>query len=264
LTRRPSPLVFERLADAYRARPGYPDEVCRRLLALVPPAPRVVDVGAGTGHLAVPLARAGAQVVAVEPSAAMLKVCAERTAGLAVTLVCAPAESTGLAAACADLVLLADAAQWVDPEAAGKEAQRLLVDGGTAATVEARPAQTPFMLALEALLRKANPERRPQGPGRGRQWLALATGGGKVQAVELQHAVALTRDVLESILHSLSFLAPALGNARMARLVEEASGLLLQHTDAHWERVLRLSFSRKRAAREGHAASEPHAASSFS
>jgi SAM-dependent methyltransferase len=246
VTRRPPQRVFEGLADAYRARPGYPDELVTALLALGPPLPRVVDLGAGTGHLAEPLARAGAQVVAVEPASAMLAVCAERTRGLTVSLAHAPAESTGLPTGSADLVLLADAAQWVDPEAAGKEAHRLLRPGGTAAAVEPRPADTPFMRALEALLRRANPERRPQAAGRARQWLALSSGGAQVKAVELRHAVELSPEGLEGVLRSLSFLGPALGAARMATLLADARTLAGQHGGAHWERVLRLSWAKKR------------------
>jgi SAM-dependent methyltransferase len=247
VTRRPSPRVFERLADAYRARPGYPEELLQRLLALAPPPARVVDLGAGTGHLAEPLARAGLRVVAVEPARAMLSVCAERTRGLAVALLHVPAESTGLPADSADLVVLADSAQWVDPEAAGNEAHRLLVAGGTAAAVEPRPADTPFMRALEALVRKANPERRPQGPGRARQWLALASGGAPIRSLELNHAVELAPQALEAVLRSLSFLGPALGPTRMATLIQEARTLAESHGGARWERVLRLSWAKKRS-----------------
>ncbi len=246
VTRRPPPRVFERLADAYRARPGYPDELVARLLALVPPSSRVVDLGAGTGLLSEPLARAGAQVVAVEPASAMLAVCAERTRGLQVALVNAPAESTGLPSDCADLVLLADAAQWVDPEAAGKEAQRLLALGGTAAAVEPRPADTPFMRALESLLRKANPQRRPQAAGRVRQWVALASGGTSLKVVELVHSVELSPEAFQAVLRSLSYLGPALGAARMEVLLADARTLAEQHGGARWERVLRLSWARKR------------------
>jgi ubiquinone/menaquinone biosynthesis C-methylase UbiE len=251
LTHRPSPRVFERLAEAYRLRPGYPEELPRRLLALVPPGPRVVDLGAGTGHLAEPLARAGARVTAVEPAQAMLDVCAERTRGLEVALVLAPAESTGLPSGSAELVLLSDAAQWVDPEAAGKEAHRLLVLDGTAALVEARAADTPFMHALEQLLAEANPERRLQAEGRGRQWLALASGGAPVHTLELSQAVVLEPQALEGLLRSLSFLEPALGPSRMSALVAQAATLAAQHGGARWERVLRLSWATRRVARGG-------------
>ena len=246
MTRRPSPRVFEGLAEAYRARPGYPAALVQRLLALAPPAARVVDLGAGTGHLAEPMARGGARVVAVEPAQAMLAVCAERVQGLAVKLVQAPAESTGLLAASAELVLLADAAHWVDPEAAGREAFRLLVPGGTAATVGPRPADTPFMRELERLVREANPKRRPQGPGRARQWLALASGGAPVRALEFQHSVELSAAALEAVLHSLSFLGPALGPKRMASLVADAVELGRRTGGARWERVLRLAWAQKR------------------
>jgi SAM-dependent methyltransferase len=249
LTRRPFPRVFERLAEAYRARPGYPEELPARLLALLPPAPRVVDMGAGTGHLAVPLARGGAKVTAVEPARAMLAVCEEGTRGLGVALVCAEAESTGLPPGSADMVLLADAAQWVDPEAAGKESHRLLVDGGTAALVEARGADTPFMRALQAQVQEANPERRPQAEGRGRQWLALASAGSSVHSVEISQGVLLDSAALEGLLRSLSFLEPALGPARMSALVAQAVTLAEHHGGARWERVLRLMWATRRVVR---------------
>ncbi len=118
----PSRWVFNRLAEDYRARPGYPPALVARLLALAGgPGARVADLGAGTGQLAIPLARLGARVDAIEPARAMLDVLAEDARGLAVTPVHAAAEKTGLDPRAFDLVLLADAAQWVDPERAGRE-----------------------------------------------------------------------------------------------------------------------------------------------
>jgi predicted RNA methylase len=65
--------VFNRLAEDYRRRPGYSTGLAERLLALAGgPGARVADLGAGTGHLALPLARLGARVHAVEPARAML------------------------------------------------------------------------------------------------------------------------------------------------------------------------------------------------
>lgn len=43
----------------------------------IPPGSKVLDIGAGPGTLAVPLAKAGCEVTVVEPSAAMLKVLGE-------------------------------------------------------------------------------------------------------------------------------------------------------------------------------------------
>jgi 2-polyprenyl-3-methyl-5-hydroxy-6-metoxy-1,4-benzoquinol methylase len=52
------------------------------LLAHLPPAPaRVVDVGGGAGHQALPLARAGYEVTVVDPSPAMLERAADAVRG---------------------------------------------------------------------------------------------------------------------------------------------------------------------------------------
>ncbi|MDZ7778491.1 MAG: class I SAM-dependent methyltransferase [Gemmatimonadota bacterium] len=57
-----------------------------------PPA-RIVDFGAGTGRLAVPLARDGYRVTAVDPSPAMLAVLDEKRGGLPIECVAAGAET---------------------------------------------------------------------------------------------------------------------------------------------------------------------------
>ena len=63
---------FGAQADAYdRARPSYPDEALDWLLP--PSATRVLDLGAGTGKLTARLHARGLEVVAVDPSAAMLE-----------------------------------------------------------------------------------------------------------------------------------------------------------------------------------------------
>jgi SAM-dependent methyltransferase len=60
-------------------RPRYPDELVSRLAAAagLGPASRVLDLGAGPGHVALPLAAIVAEVVAVDPEPAMLAALAE-------------------------------------------------------------------------------------------------------------------------------------------------------------------------------------------
>jgi SAM-dependent methyltransferase len=254
----PARWVFNRLAADYRRRPGYPDALVARLLALAGgPGARIADLGAGTGQLAIPLARASARVHAVEPARAMLDVLAEEARGLPLTAVHAAAEETGLAAGAFDLVLLADALQWVDPEGAGREIARLLAPGGALAVVVPRLAPTPFLDALGALLAAANPKARPAPPP-----VALLCGvaGLPPPAEEIfEDEVALEPERLDAVLRSLSFVGPALGPARLGALLDEARALAAAHGGAVWRRELALSSSRltRRAAGGPRASAAP-------
>ena len=109
-------------------------------------APDVVDLGAGTGLSAGIWAGVARSVTAVEPSADMRAVAAERLAGLAepvgpagptaLTLVDATAEATGLPDGCADLVTASQALHWFDPARALPEVARLLRPGGVFAAYD--------------------------------------------------------------------------------------------------------------------------------
>ncbi|MCB1017826.1 MAG: methyltransferase domain-containing protein, partial [Acidimicrobiales bacterium] len=75
---------FQRGADDYEAaRPGYPPEVVALLVDALGlgPGRRVLDLAAGTGKLTRLLVPSGAEVVAVEPVAAMRSELAERVPG---------------------------------------------------------------------------------------------------------------------------------------------------------------------------------------
>jgi 2-oxoisovalerate dehydrogenase E2 component (dihydrolipoyl transacylase) len=65
--------VFNRMADVYDARPPYPAALIDALCDLAgPPGARIADLGAGTGHLALPLAARGYDVTAVEETRQMM------------------------------------------------------------------------------------------------------------------------------------------------------------------------------------------------
>ena len=240
------PRVFERLADPYRSRPPYPDALVARLSELAGAGRPVVDLGAGTGLLAVPLARAGHPVFAVEPASAMLRVCIEAGAGLPVHPVRAPAESTGLGPLGAGLVVLADAIQWVKPDASGAEARRLLAADGVAAVVVPEALDTPFMRGLRALLTRANPRAASRRPGaRVRQWLALAAGPGPPEVEAWEQRVLLDRERMRAVIRSLSYGGPALGARQLERLLGEADALG-EREGREWALAVRLYFRRVR------------------
>ena len=247
MNRRPGPpRVFERLAGDYRFRPPYPEVVVERLSELAGAGRPVVDLGAGTGLLAAPLARRGHRLLAVEPAAAMLAVCTEACAGLAVTPVLAPAEATGLPGELeAGLVLLADAVHWVRPDEAGAEARRLLAADGVAAVLVPDPADTPFMRGLDALLVAANPKARSLPvTARTRQFLSLAAGPGRPEEERWEQRTLLEPGALRGVVRSLSYGGPAIGPSALERLLQ-AVDLLGEREGREWARVLRLFWLRR-------------------
>ena len=122
---------FGAAAAAYaQHRPDYAHDAVRWALQ---PAPglRVLDLGAGTGKLTATFVAAGADVVAVEPDAAML---AElRSALPQVSALPGSAESIPLPDAAVDAVLAGNAMHWFDMAVAGPEIARVLAPNGVLA-----------------------------------------------------------------------------------------------------------------------------------
>ena len=131
--------VFNRLAQDYLTRPPYPDTLVDRLVTLAGgPGARVADLGAGTGHLALPLAARGLHVTAVEPARAMLSALeARRDPEISIVAVHASAEATAQSAGdrerCdATATISASTAKTVRTEAnaRGRGSQQIARDGG--------------------------------------------------------------------------------------------------------------------------------------
>ncbi len=149
----------DRVADYVRYRPDYP-------LALpdwlqrehgVTPDWRVADIGAGTGISSKLFLDAGHSVIAVEPNAAMRQAAVTWLGGNPrFRAVEGRADATGLPDAGVELVAVAQAFHWFDPEAARHEFRRILHPHGLAAIWwnSRRLAGTRFLEGYEALLQR--------------------------------------------------------------------------------------------------------------
>jgi ubiquinone/menaquinone biosynthesis C-methylase UbiE len=231
--------VFNRLASFYHLRPPYPIPLVDYLQALAGQGARVADLGAGTGNLSVPLAERHLRVCAVEPAHAMLSELRKAAAarGLRIDAVHAAAESTGLPSGSFDLVLVADALHWLDPERAGAEAARLLAPHGACAIVEVRLRPTSFVQALQARIRAANPKAVSSSGASLEQLLALAVPKARHRtSVQFSVTDTLDDEQLCGTLCSLSYVGPALGPVALQELLADGVKIAGDHGGAEWPR----------------------------
>lgn len=165
----PTERFTDRAAHYVKSRPGYPTGVLDILQDVCGLTPEwvVADVGSGTGLLTVLFLEYGCQVFGVEPNAAM------RAAGedflrpyVGFTSVAGRSEATNLPAASVDLVTVAQALHWFEPEGASREFARILRPDGWLAVIRNNrlPAASPLMAAICDLVDEAR-ERPAHGAG---------------------------------------------------------------------------------------------------
>jgi SAM-dependent methyltransferase len=120
---------FGDVADAYdRGRPRYPEHVVKAIAEAAGGGPRLLDIGAGTGRLSVPLLQAGYDLVAVEPLVGMRAILA---AGVGADRVLAGhSEALPLGDASVDGAVCSDAWHWFDGARAADELHRVVRPGG--------------------------------------------------------------------------------------------------------------------------------------
>lgn len=230
------------MAEAYAARPAYPNALISRLFELAGSAPaHVLDVGAGIGHLSLPLAERGHQVTAVEPAAAMLERLRARSEGLNLACLHATAEDLPLAAASVDLVLIADALHFLDAHRAGSELARVLRKRGALAVLQVEFGASPFMQALIDLMHASAPRRPKRVSGALTQLATLA--GVKLDHTEtFEHQQLVPIAQVERILGSISFIGPAMNAARFEAF---CAGLRAIPHDPVWHTTLKLSTGKR-------------------
>jgi SAM-dependent methyltransferase len=150
-------------ADYERYRPGFPDGFFDRLLDLgwIAPHHRALDLGTGTGSLAIGLAVRGLEVVGLDVAPELLVVArrAARDEGLPTSFEEGRAEATGQPTASFDLVTAGQCWWWFDAALALEETQRVLEPGGRLliCAFSYLPIPTNVAECTEALILEHNP-----------------------------------------------------------------------------------------------------------
>jgi len=122
---------FSRVASEYASRrPGYPDELFAYLAGLVSRRELAWDCAAGSGQATLPLARWFEQVVGTDASPEMLS---RAPAHPRIQYRVARAEQSGLSSASVDLVTVAQALHWLEPDLFYSEVERVLIPEGVIA-----------------------------------------------------------------------------------------------------------------------------------
>lgn len=146
---------FSAGADAYeKGRPEFPPEVTgwlREALGLGP-GKVALDLGAGTGKFTPRLIETGADVIAVEPVAAMRDRLAARLPS--VRALAGAAEAIPLADASVDAIVCAQAFHWFATDAALAEMRRVLRPGGALGLIwNVRDESVAWVAALTEIIR---------------------------------------------------------------------------------------------------------------
>lgn len=146
------------LADAYLKRPSYSDSALESLFAMagLSPSADVCDIGAGVGHLTIPLAKRGFSVTAVEPNDAMRKNGIMQTSEFSsVRWVEGTGEKTGQADNAFDLVTFGSSFNVCDRALALKESHRILKAGGFFACMwNHRDLNDPVQRQIESIIKE--------------------------------------------------------------------------------------------------------------
>ena len=145
----------EDVVAAYVHRPDYPPALHQRLLELSPGRTRLLDLGCGPGKLAGALAPHFADAVAVDPSAAMLRLgqALDGGANRNIRWVQSRAEDLDLAPASIDLAVAGASLHWMDPAELFPKLARAMTPGAVLAVIDGdAPTDAPWIDAYQAVI----------------------------------------------------------------------------------------------------------------
>lgn len=152
---------YSNLAESYRKRADYSPQLLQNLFEKMDlkPGDLVCDIGAGIGHLTIPLASSGFEVHAVEPNDAMREIGEERTREFQkVKWFEASAENTQQEKGFFKAAFFGSSFNVCDKAKALKEVQRILLPGGWFACMwNHRDLKDPVQFEIEKIISKYVP-----------------------------------------------------------------------------------------------------------
>jgi SAM-dependent methyltransferase len=234
---REAALGFDRNAVAYeRARPSYPAEAVAHVVGhgAIGPGRRALDLAAGTGKLTRLLVPTGADLVAVEPVAAMRDQLATALPGIEV--LDGTAEDLPLPDSSVDAVTVAQAFHWFDAPVALAEVRRVLRPSGHLFLIwNARDGNHDWVRVFGDLLVDGPDAERPYDSYYDVDYAALvaSAGAGGFTPVELwSHAweQPCDEDLLVARAESVSVVG-ALAPDKRARVLDRVRHLARTHPD---------------------------------
>jgi ubiquinone/menaquinone biosynthesis C-methylase UbiE len=240
--------IFNRMASAYDARPPYPTALADSVIQVASRVgSRWLDLGAGLGHLALPLAERGLEVTAVEPARQMLDRLRLEALRRNANVRCfhAAAEALPFEEGAFDGALIADALHFLDAELVAKQLRRVLVHRGALVIVTCGLTPTPFIREVQRYVDGIT-DRRRRDTSQAIRHLASLTGVRLIEDKILQDETPVDGPSLERILQSVSFIGPAMNGPLFETLRERIATIPYP---AVWARTfnVRYGFRKRRS-----------------
>ena len=224
--------LFQGTADVYdRYRLSYPDRLIARVaqLASLKAGDAVLDLGCGTGMLAMAFAKAGMAVTAMDPQNEMLAAVAARADGIAVRLVQGGSHDLTAQMGPFQLVTMGRAFHWMDRAATLAMLDRIIApNGGVALFHDAHPPVTEngWFKTLCSMQDKYRPPAERRGGHRRYEPFLLESAFSQIDTLSVTIRQPLTLDDIVGRALSMSACVPHVLGESAAQFVGALSSAL--------------------------------------